>query len=482
MSKQGGLFQNSVYNVIYKLLDALFPLVSAAYLGRVLLSDGVGKVAYAQNIAQYFVLAASLGIPNYGIREIARRRKDEKQTTELFSSLFFINLISTLICTVLYYELVLNLPYFSSRKLISLTAGLLIVFNAFNVDWFYQGQEAFKYIAIRSFAVKVISLAAIFVFIRSSEDYVRYMLVIVMTTGANYIINMLKLKQFGIRLTWHGIKILPHMKPIFIMLGTTVAIELYTMLDTTMLGLLCDEKNVGYYTNAMKVVKIIITVITAIGGTLLPHLSQYHMEGDDEVCGRIVSRVFEIMLFLFLPCCVGLMLTADDLMVVMFGESFAPAGTTLRIAALLTLALGFSNLFGTQVLLTFGEEKKLLWCTIAGALSNVCLNFYLIPRFSQNGAAVASVISEALVTVCCVGFSRKHIHVGLRAGYLGKTVLAAAVMSILTWFVIGMVSGGLLRLAAAVLTGVVSYFAMCLLLRNPVCMEYKQLLLRRGKQ
>ena len=482
MSKQGGLFQNSVYNVIYKLLDALFPLVSAAYLGRVLLSDGVGKVAYAQNIAQYFVLAASLGIPNYGIREIARRRKDEKQTTELFSSLFFINLISTLICTVLYYALVLNLPYFSSRKLISLTAGLLIVFNAFNVDWFYQGQEAFKYIAIRSFAVKVISLAAIFVFIRSSEDYVRYMFVIVMTTGANYIINMLKLKQFGIRLTWHGIKILPHMKPIFIMLGTTVAIELYTMLDTTMLGLLCDERNVGYYTNAMKVVKIIITVITAIGGTLLPHLSQYHMEGDDEACGRIVSRVFEIMLFLFLPCCVGLMLTADDLMVVMFGESFAPAGTTLRIAALLTLALGFSNLFGTQVLLTFGEEKKLLWCTIAGALSNVCLNFYLIPRFSQNGAAVASVISEALVTVCCVGFSRKHIHVGLRTGYLGKTVLAAAVMSILTWVVIGMVSGGLLRLAAAVLTGVVSYFAMCLLLRNPVCMEYKQLLLRRGKQ
>ncbi len=166
MSKHDGLFQNSVYNVIYKLLDALFPLVSAAYLGRVLMSDGVGKVAYAQNIAQYFVLAASLGIPNYGIREIARRRKDEEQTKELFSSLFFINLISTLICTALYYALILNLPYFSSRKMISLAAGLLIIFNAFNVDWFYQGQEAFKYIAIRSFVVKVISLAAIFVFIR----------------------------------------------------------------------------------------------------------------------------------------------------------------------------------------------------------------------------------------------------------------------------------------------------------------------------
>ena len=482
MSKHDGLFQNSVYNVIYKLLDALFPLVSAAYLGRVLMSDGVGKVAYAQNIAQYFVLAASLGIPNYGIREIARRRKDEEQTKELFSSLFFINLISTLICTALYYALILNLPYFSSRKMISLAAGLLIIFNAFNVDWFYQGQEAFKYIAIRSFVVKVISLAAIFVFIRSSEDYVRYMLVIVLTTGANYIINMLQLRKFGIRLTCHGIKILPHMKPIFIMLGTTVAIELYTMLDTAMLGLLCDEKNVGYYTNAMKVVKIIITVITAIGGTLLPHLSQYHMEGDDESCGRIVSRVFEIMLFLFLPCCVGLMLTADDLMVVMFGESFAPAGETLRIAALLTLALGFSNLFGTQVLLTFGEEKKLLFCTIVGAVSNVCLNFSMIPRFAQNGAAAASVISEALVTVCCVCFSVKHIQVRLRRGYLAKTVIAVAFMGALTWIVMSMANGEFLRLAATVVTGVVSYFALCIMLRNPVCMEYKQTLLRREKQ
>ena len=81
MSKHDGLFQNSVYNVIYKLLDALFPLVSAAYLGRVLMSDGVGKVAYAQNIAQYFVLAASLGIPITGsgrLQEGVRMRSRQR--------------------------------------------------------------------------------------------------------------------------------------------------------------------------------------------------------------------------------------------------------------------------------------------------------------------------------------------------------------------------------------------------------------------
>ena len=52
----------------------------------------------------------------------------------------------------------------------------------------------------------------------------------------------------------------------------------------------------------------------------------------------------------------------------------------------------------------------------------------MIPRFAQNGAAAASVISEALVTVCCVCFSVKHIQVRLRRGYLAKTVIAVAFM------------------------------------------------------
>lgn len=475
MSKPGALFKNSVYNVIYKLLDALFPLISATYLARVLLSDGIGKVAYAQNIAQYFVLAASLGIPNYGIREIARKRRDEEQTSRLFSELFVINFISTMVCVVIYYTAVCRLPYFETRKLLSLTAGLLIVFNIFNVDWFYQGQEAFSYIALRSFVVKVLSLLALFCFVRSREDYVVYLLISVLASGANYIVNMANLRRWGIRFQWSGLRLKQHLKPIFIMLGTTVAIELYTMLDTTMLGFLCSDESVGYYVNAMKLVKIVITVITAMGGVLLPHMSSYQMAGDYEACGRIVSKVCGIMFFLFMPCCIGLMLTADHLMVLLFGESFAPGGVTLRIASLLTLALGFSNLFGTQVLLTFGEEKKLFWCTAAGAVSNVLMNLFLIPLFQQNGAAAASVISEAFVTALCVMFSKKYITVRLAEGLVSKTVAASVLMGAVAAVLLKVVPGMLPELVAAVCGGVVVYAAAGIILKNPVLEELKHL-------
>lgn len=479
MADTRALFKNSIYNVIYKLLDALFPLISATYTARVLLAGGVGKVSYAQNIAQYFVLIAALGIPSYGTREIARRRADKEQTSKVFSELFFMNLASTVFCAFVYYIAVLRLPYFAERRELSLIAGLLIVFNAFNVEWFYQGQEAFKYIAARSFVVKIISLCALFLFVRTEADYVRYMLLVCMTTGVNYMINMVQLKKFGVHIQLHGLDLRVHLKPVLILLGTTVAIEMYTMLDTTMIGMMCAEENVGYYTNAMKLVKIVIMVITAIGGVLLPHLSTYYMHGDYQGCSNIVKKVFQVMFFLFLPCCVGLFLTSDVLMVALFGESFAAAGVTMRIASLLTLALGFSNLFGTQVLLTFGEEKKLLICTIVGAVSNVLMNLWLIPRYQQNGAAVASVVSESLVTILSVVFAGKYITLKLETDIMTKTIISTIVMGIAVWAVLQMEIGLLGQLVIAVLAGITMYFVMNIVLKNRMLEELKSVI-RRG--
>ena len=56
------LVKNAFYNVVYKCLNVLFPLVSIMYVSRVLLPTGVGKVASAQNIIAYFVILASLGL------------------------------------------------------------------------------------------------------------------------------------------------------------------------------------------------------------------------------------------------------------------------------------------------------------------------------------------------------------------------------------------------------------------------------------
>lgn len=64
--------KNGVFNVIYNVANILFPLIIFMYVARILKPAGIGQVAYAQNIASYFVTFAPMGIPTLRIREIAK--------------------------------------------------------------------------------------------------------------------------------------------------------------------------------------------------------------------------------------------------------------------------------------------------------------------------------------------------------------------------------------------------------------------------
>ena len=154
--------KNAVFNMVYKALSVIFPLVIVSYASRKLGANGIGEVSSAQNIVTYFTMFAALGIPSYGVRAIAQSRKDKEKCNKTFTELFIVNLCSTCVCTLLYFILL---------KIISIQTGILnyifailIVFNIFNVEWVYEGFEKYQYIAIRSFVVKGISMLLLFMY------------------------------------------------------------------------------------------------------------------------------------------------------------------------------------------------------------------------------------------------------------------------------------------------------------------------------
>ena len=145
------LFKNSIYFVGYRLINVIYPLITATYVSRVLKPAGVGEAALAQNIVIFLVAVALLGIPNYGVREISKT--SENDIDRLFTELFLINFVSTLIISILYYSTIDLLCLELNRKLYRIY-GIILLFNVINVDWFYQGKEEFKYITIRTVAVR----------------------------------------------------------------------------------------------------------------------------------------------------------------------------------------------------------------------------------------------------------------------------------------------------------------------------------------
>ena len=255
------------------------------------------------------------------------------------------------------------------------------------------------------------------------------------------------------------------------MLCTTVAIELYTMVDTTMLTFLGNPEVVGYYSNAIKTVKVLVSLITSICVVLLPRLSYYFGIGQLGICEDIVNRTIKVLIFFLLPCFAGFFLVTDSIVPVLFGNDFLPAVTTTRILSFLIPVLGFSSLFGTQILLTFNKESNLLISTMVGAAINITLNTLLIPRLLQNGAAIASVASELVVTILTLFFAKKALTIRFSYKNIFKSFISTLMMaaSVLPF---GFVScGHLQRLAFQILIGFFVYVSTGFLLHNETLYE-----------
>jgi len=304
------LARNSFYNILYKCSNLVFPLIISAYVSRILFAEGVGKVSSAQNVATYFVLLAALGLPTYGTKVIAAAGEDRRERSKAFSELFLINAVSTAICSFAYILMIAHIPYFRQRAELSVVCGLAIFFNVINVDWFYQGREEYGYITLRSFLIKLISLAAVFAFVQSAEDYIVYAAILTVSKVANNIFNIIHLRKYA-SFTFSGLNVVRHIKPVFIFLAASIAIEIYTLADTTMLTFIHGDSIVGYYSTARKGIDVIRTMIIAVCAVFLPRLSYYYANKQNDLFEELVNKGIKILAYITVPATAGVILTAE---------------------------------------------------------------------------------------------------------------------------------------------------------------------------
>lgn len=425
---ENSIAKNAVFNMLYKALSVIFPLVIVSYASRKLGANGIGQVSSAQNLVTYFTMFAALGIPSYGVRVIARTRKNKEECDRTFTELFVINLCSTCICLLLYFIL-LHFMNLQVEKL-NYIFGLLIILNIFNVEWVYEGFEKYQYIAIRSFLIKAISLILLVLFVKNETNLIAYTLIVCFGTAGNYLLNMASLSKY-VKLRTDSLEVMKHLKIIITFFGSVIAIELYSLIDVTMLTYTSSSSVVGYYSNASKIVKMLANTITGIGAVMLPRLSLHFAERKFDDVRVIVKNFFNATLTLSIPAAVGVGLLAKEIVILLFGMEFMPAVPTIIILSPLIVLMPLSGGVFGQLLLTSGNEKKYLLCVGTGAGLNCILNYVFIPIWQNNGAAFASVLTEGLVDLFMVIFSMKIIKIEIDKKEIAKTVCAAIFMAFL---------------------------------------------------
>lgn len=473
------LKNNFIFNIFRIMTNLLFPIITFPYVSRILNPEGIGKVTFTNSISAYFLMFASLGIPLYGIREVAKVRDNKEKLEKSTSEIFVLNLITTIVVITFYFG-ALYLGYLGKERYLLEIMSLNIFLTFLGVEWFYQGIEEYKYITIRSTIFRIISLILIFILVRTKDDYIIYGAITILSTVGSNIFNFFKLKTFT-KLSFENLNIKRHLRPILTIFSMNIAISIYTNLDNVMLGYKSTEISVGLYSSGIKLVKLVLGIVTSLGAVMLPRISNYIHNGMENELKNLLDKAFKFIMLLSLPCFLGLYLTSKEIILIFSGEGFIDAIETMKYLTPIIIFIALSNFVGIQILYPRGKERKVLISVIVGAIVNFSLNWILIPKYAQNGAAISTTIAEGLVLLIQVILGYKYLNFIKFNFEFFKVIIATIFMGIMiVIFSKYHLDNIYLSLLYKILIGGSSYLIALIVLKDKFIYEILNKILKRG--
>ncbi len=188
-----------------------------------------------------------------------------------------------------------------------------------------------------------------------------------------------------------------------------LALTVFNSIDFLMLSFLVGDAATGWYAAAVRLYAAVDFVPDAFSGGFLTVLSRKAKDGWSAFV-EIFQYFFKYLLILGLGAAAVLGGLAPQLLVQIFSASFQPAVPTLIILAP-ALVLNFVNLPLSNAIIALDREKSILAIFSVAAVFNILINLWLIPHWQQNGAALATWLSEGVVLLLqlrALGWQRVH--------------------------------------------------------------------------
>lgn len=459
--------RNLFYNILLNISSVIFPLITAPYVARVLEPDGVGILNFSGTYAGYFALVAMLGIPTYGVREISKIRGDKERLSLLISQLISIVVITTIILSVIYLLSIVFIGQLTENYLIFLLSGFVLYLSPFNVNWFFEGMEEFGFITFRSLVIRIFSIICLFIFVHKKDDL---LVMIILNVLGGLIINVwnyIQMRKMGVQPVFTIQGLVPHLKPMSFLFASVVAVSIYTILDTVMLGFMTDYSEVGFYNNAAHISKIITAVVTSLSIVAVPRISYYLEKREYGEISDLLNKSFSFVSFLSIPISVGVICIAPTFIPLFYGVKFLGAIIPLQIMSLIIILIGFNNLAGMQILVGMALDKYFLYSITAGAIGNLIANCLLIPYWGAVGASYASLIAEIIVLIVTSYYVCKYTTVHIKIwGTITKSIIGA-ITFIPLLLLLQMCLSGWFLIGVFFLLGSSLYLTLELLMKNP---------------
>lgn len=403
-----GLKKNILYSGSLTTSLYIFQFITYPYVARVLGVTNLGICNFVQSIIQYFSLFCMLGISTLGVREIAKCKGDKEKLENTFSQLFTLNLGFTCIVFVVYLVIIETVPQLIPYKKLLYIGASQLFFGAFAVEWLFRGLEEFKYITIRTLFVRTAYVISIFLFVRSSEDFVIYFVVYSGMIIAIGIINW----SYGIRLVRFSFQpfsaIIQHIRPLVFLGSQLILTSLYTTFNSIYLGMACGDTQVGYYTTATKIENIILALYSSVTLVLMPRISALLESNDEDGVKRMIQQSLDLLFAFVFPCIFFAEFYAEELVYLIAGAGYEGAIFPMRIVMPLMLVGGLEQILIIQILMPARADKQVFINSILGASCSILLNLLIVSNLQSIGSSIVWFISESVVMLAALYFVKKR--------------------------------------------------------------------------
>ena len=490
MAKQS-VAKNYMYNLCYQILTIVLPIITTPYVSRVLGAENIGIYSYTYSVVSYFILFGSLGVALYGKREIAYVQQNVKERTKVFWEILLCRTVTIFIATIAYIIFFMNFEleyqtYYIILILEVLAAGV-------DISWFLQGLEEFKKTVTRNIIVRLLSVTAIFIFVKSAEDLITYTIIYSVGNFLGNLMLWVYLPKFlkGAKINVKELEARRHILPILMLFVPQITEKIYNMLDKTMIGRLVeDKKEVGFYEQAQKTIRILNTVVASLGIVMVPRMATiFENEGKEKV-QETLKKSFGFVFFIGVPLTFGIISILPGFVPMFYGPGYDKVKDLIIVLSPVILLMGIENVVGTQYLIPTKQQKKYTISVAVGLVLNFILNYVFILKWQAIGAAIATVISQAIVDSIQLYQVRQELKLKEMFSSFWKYLIIGIIMFVIC-IAVGLLfdkffinnfteyTGYLLRIMAQVIVGGITYLGILILSKDSLIMPVLNTLKKR---
>ena len=387
-------FGSTSWLLAHRVLGLFGSLFIGIWVARYLGPTDYGTFNYIQSLVGIFAIVASLGLDSLIVRELL----DEKNNNQkLLGSALGLKIFGS----ILLFFIILILAFTLNLNYENRTYCLIVVLATFCqsykvIEFYFTSTVQGKFIAQVNIVSLVISSALKVLLILTNQPLVYFFWVLVIES---FIISVglviLYKLHVGSLLKWKfdfiTVKVL--LKDGWPLILSGFVIMIYMRIDQVMIEYFIDSKSVGIYAVAARLSELWYFVPAIIADSLFPAI--LNVKKDEALFQERIKNLYSLMFFLAIGIALPITFIGGYVIEFLYGIEYKDAGEVLKIHVWSAVFVFIGFIFNKYLILK-NWTKLAFYRTLIGAIANIVLNIILIPNLGISGAAIATLISQAV--------------------------------------------------------------------------------------